>query len=67
MSLPDNVTGPLEEWVVQQRWFASKSREIAALNMLQRVELSERPGARDRARRGALSGRHARALPAAAR
>jgi maltokinase len=43
MSLPDHIEGPLEEWVVKQRWFASKSREIAALNTLKRVELSAAP------------------------
>jgi maltokinase len=43
MSLPDTVTGPLEEWVVQQRWFASKAREIAGLKTLRRIELSSDP------------------------
>jgi maltokinase len=43
VSLPDVITGPLEEWVVKQRWFASKTREIAALNTLKRVELSAAP------------------------
>jgi maltokinase len=43
MSLPDAVGDPLEEWVIQQRWFASKSREIASLNTLERVELSREP------------------------
>jgi maltokinase len=43
MSLPDTISGPLEDWVRQQRWFASKSREIAALNVLEHVELSEHP------------------------
>ncbi|HEX4344088.1 MAG TPA: hypothetical protein VHZ31_00860 [Solirubrobacteraceae bacterium] len=43
MSLPDAVSDPLEEWVIQQRWFASKSREIASLNTLERVELSREP------------------------
>ena len=43
MSLPDNVTPPLEDWIVQQRWFASKAREIAGLNVLERIELSESP------------------------
>jgi predicted trehalose synthase len=43
MSLPDIVTQPLEDWVVQQRWFASKAREIAGLNVLERVELSSEP------------------------
>jgi len=43
MSLPDAVTPPLDEWIVGQRWFASKAREIASLNVLEHVELSERP------------------------
>jgi maltokinase len=43
VSLPDAVTEPLEAWVAKQRWFASKSREIAALNVLRRVELSSHP------------------------
>ncbi len=43
MSLPDDVTPPLEDWIVQQRWFASKAREIAGLNILERVELSAEP------------------------
>ena len=28
MSLPDDVQPPLQEWIVRQRWFASKAREI---------------------------------------
>jgi maltokinase len=43
MSLPDDVTPPLQEWIVRQRWFASKAREIASLNVLERVELSDDP------------------------
>jgi len=43
MSLPDAFEGPLESWVTRQRWFASKSREIAALNVLERIELSDDP------------------------
>jgi predicted trehalose synthase len=43
MSLPDSVTPPLEEWIVQQRWFASKAREIAGLNVLERVQLCDDP------------------------
>jgi maltokinase len=43
MSLPDAITAPLEEWVAKQRWFASKSREIASINILRRVELSSDP------------------------
>jgi predicted trehalose synthase len=43
MSLPDVVEGPLAEWVAKQRWFASKSREIAGINVLARVELSSDP------------------------
>jgi maltokinase len=43
MSLPDRIHGPLEEWVLKQRWFASKAREVAAVNVLERVQLSEDP------------------------
>jgi predicted trehalose synthase len=43
MSLPDRIDGPLEEWVMKQRWFASKAREVAAVNVLERVTLSEDP------------------------
>jgi predicted trehalose synthase len=43
MSLPDIVTQPLADWVSQQRWFASKAREIAGLNILEHVELSREP------------------------
>src|SRR3954447_3694133 len=32
---------PLHEWVVEQRWFASKSREVAALNVLEAVALRD--------------------------
>ena len=43
MSLPDRIEGPLEEWVMKQRWFASKAREVASVNVLERVTLSEDP------------------------
>ncbi len=43
MSLPDHIEGPLEEWVTQQRWFASKSREVAAVKVLERIGLSGSP------------------------
>jgi predicted trehalose synthase len=43
MNLPDQLTEPLEDWLREQRWFASKSREVAAANVLQRVPLSESP------------------------
>jgi maltokinase len=43
MSLPDQVTEPLEDWLTKQRWFASKAREVASVNILQRVALSEQP------------------------
>jgi maltokinase len=43
VSLPDDVTPPLEDWIVRQRWFASKAREIAAMNVLTRVELCDAP------------------------
>jgi predicted trehalose synthase len=43
MSLPDAIGGALPEWVAEQRWFASKTREIAAINVLERIELSTDP------------------------
>ena len=43
MSLPDRIDRPLEEWVTEQRWFASKAREVASVNVLARVALSEAP------------------------
>ncbi len=43
MSLPDHIEGPLEQWVPQQRWFASKSREVASVKVLERIGLSESP------------------------
>jgi len=43
MSLPDQIDRPLEEWVTDQRWFASKSREVASVNVLEKVQLSQSP------------------------
>lgn len=43
MSLPDQISGPLEDWVIEQRWFASKAREVASVNVLEEVALSEDP------------------------
>ena len=43
MSLPDRIDGSLEEWVTRQRWFAAKAREVASVNVLERVTLSEKP------------------------
>jgi predicted trehalose synthase len=43
VSLPDHFEGPLEEWVRDQRWFASKSREVASVNVLETVALSASP------------------------
>jgi maltokinase len=43
VSLPDRIEGPLEEWVCKQRWFASKSREVASVTVLERVGLSASP------------------------
>ncbi len=43
MSLPDHIDGPLEEWVGQQRWFASKARAVASVNVLESVTLSDDP------------------------
>jgi maltokinase len=33
----------LQEWVLEQRWFASKAREVASLNVLEAVTLREDP------------------------
>jgi len=46
MSLPDQITGPLTQWVIEQRWFASKAREVAAVNVLEEIELSATPALR---------------------
>ena len=36
--------GPLHDWVVEQRWFASKSREVTHLNVVEAMPLrSESP------------------------
>jgi predicted trehalose synthase len=43
MTLPDQIDRPLEQWVTDQRWFASKSREVASVNVLATVGLSESP------------------------
>jgi predicted trehalose synthase len=43
MSLPDHIDRPLEEWVTEQRWFASKAREVASVNVLARVALNAAP------------------------
>jgi maltokinase len=41
--LPDQVTEPLEDWLTQQRWFASKAREVAGASVLREVTLSDDP------------------------
>jgi maltokinase len=43
MSLPDRIDGPLEKWVMKQRWFASKARAVASVNVLERAALSVDP------------------------
>ena len=43
MLLPDHVTEPLEDWLTEQRWFASKAREVASASVLREVTLSEAP------------------------
>ncbi|MGH2919492.1 MAG: maltokinase N-terminal cap-like domain-containing protein [Solirubrobacteraceae bacterium] len=43
MSLPDQISGSLEDWVIEQRWFASKAREVASVNVLDAVALSDDP------------------------
>ena len=58
----------LHEWVLEQRWFASKAREVAQLERARGGDAARgRAEAGARARRGALPDRHARALPGAAR
>ena len=41
--LPDQITEPLEEWLTEQRWFASKAREVASASVLREVALSDDP------------------------
>jgi maltokinase len=41
--IPDRIDRPLHEWVPEQRWFASKAREVAELNELVRLPLSDDP------------------------
>src|ERR1700704_1424981 len=43
MDLPDQITDPLDDWLTGQRWFASKAREVASTNVLERVTLSGSP------------------------
>ncbi len=47
MALPDAVLGLDEEalsaWIREQRWFGSKSQDVAELNVLERVPLSADP------------------------
>jgi len=43
VSLPDHIEGPLEKWVTEQRWFASKSREVASVTVVERIGLSASP------------------------
>ena len=33
----------LQDWVVEQRWFASKSREVSHLNVVEAVPLRSEP------------------------
>ena len=60
--------GALQDWIVQQRWFGSKAREVA-LDRHRRVHPAARrdAAARARADRGALRRGDARDLPGAAR
>ena len=43
MTLPDRISDSLEAWLTQQRWFASKARAVASVNVLERIELSRAP------------------------
>ena len=58
----------LNEWIVAQRWFASKTREVSSIAIIDSVPLrTDAAAARADAGRGALPHRHARDLPGAAR
>jgi len=46
MTVPDQIAGPLEDWVIEQRWFASKARDVASANVLETIELSAAPALR---------------------
>ena len=46
MTVPDQIAGPLEDWVIEQRWFASKARDVASANVLETIELSDAPALR---------------------
>jgi maltokinase len=41
--IDDQITEPLEDWLTQQRWFASKAREVTSASVLREVVLSEDP------------------------
>ena len=58
----------LNEWIVAQRWFASKTREVSQIDDRRlRAAAHRAAAARAVPGRGALPGRHARDLPGAAR
>ena len=66
--LPDSIPTALRDWVEQQRWYASKSRHVASVELLETAPAGRAPAAaRARAHADRLRDRHARALPAAAR
>ena len=59
---------PRRRWIVAQRWFGSKSREVSQIDLAEAVTLrSDAAAARARADRGALRRGDARDLPGAAR
>ena len=63
-----STSDALHEWVVAQRWFGSKSREVVAdRHRRGRAAARRAAAARARARRGALRRGDARDLPGAAR
>jgi maltokinase len=43
MSLPDQITSPLADWLTEQRWFGAKAREVTSANVLERISLSDAP------------------------
>ena len=60
--------GILQDWIVAQRWFGSKSREVSHVEIAECVPLREEPPELALALdRGAFRRRDTRDLPAAAR
>jgi maltokinase len=41
IELSDQIQAPLNEWIVEQRWFASKTREVSGIEIVDSVTLRE--------------------------